>query len=45
MAMAYATLIAHGWKTFEQVPKKLQPKVKELLNEMGLDELGTPLED
>lgn len=45
MAMAYATLIAHGWKTFAQVPKKLQPQVKELLREMGLDENGNPLEE
>ena len=45
MVMVYVTLIIEGIRTFDSVPKKLQPKVKETLNQMGLDENGHPLED
>lgn len=45
MAYAYAKLIVRGYKTFDQVPKKLRPQVKEILFQMGLDENGHPLPD
>lgn len=45
MVACYATLIIEGWKTFDQVPKKLQPAVREYLHKMGLDENGYPLEN
>ncbi len=43
MVEVYVTLIIHGMRTFSQVPKRLQPAVKELLASMGLDENGNPI--
>lgn len=45
MVLVYVALIIDGLRTFDSVPKKLQPKVEETLNKMGLDENGHPLED
>ncbi len=39
MAAVYATLIVKGLKTFAQVPKVVQPKVKEILIALELEEL------
>ena len=35
MAYVYATLIVNEYKTFEEVPRKLQNKTKEILLNMG----------
>lgn len=43
MVVVYATLIVKGVKTFNQVPAKLQPDVRDHLNSMDLDENGNPL--
>ncbi len=43
MVKVYVELILAGKKTFAQVPKKLQPAVKEELNRRGYDENGKPL--
>ena len=40
MAVIYASLIVSGYKTFDQVPKVIQPKVKEVLIQLGLGELA-----
>lgn len=40
MAEVYATLIIKGLKTFEQVPKIIQPKVKVVLEVLGMGELA-----
>lgn len=40
MAAVYATLIVKGLKTFEQVPAVVQPKVREILIALELDELA-----
>ena len=40
MAEVYATLIIKGVKTFKQVPKVLQPKVREILIALDLEELA-----
>lgn len=40
MAAVYATLIVKGLKTFEQVPEVVQPKVREILIALELDELA-----
>ena len=39
MAEVYATLIIKGYKTFGQVPTVIQPKVKEVLEALELNEL------
>lgn len=44
MAELYVVLIINGKKTFNQVPKKLQATVKSLLESIGLDENGDPIE-
>lgn len=44
MVDLYCVLIINGRRTFDQVPKKLQPAVKEQLEAMGLDENGNPIE-
>lgn len=44
MVVIYSTLIIRGYKTFEQVPVKLQSQVKEYLNNLGLNENGKELE-
>lgn len=40
MAVIYASLIISGYKTFDQVPKIIQAKVKEVLIQLGLGELA-----
>ena len=40
MAVIYASLIVSGYKTFAQVPKVIQPQVKEVLIQLGLGELA-----
>ena len=40
MAEVYATLIIKGLKTFEQVPKIIQPKVKVVLEALDMGELA-----
>lgn len=40
MAEVYATLIIKGVRTFEQVPTIIQPKVKAVLEALGLGELA-----
>ncbi len=40
MAVIYASLIISGYKTFDQVPKVIQAKVKEVLIQLGLAELA-----
>lgn len=40
MAVIYASLIISGYKTFDQVPKVIQTKVKEVLIQLGLGELA-----
>ena len=40
MAVIYASLIVSGYKTFGQVPKVIQPQVKEVLIQLGLGELA-----
>ena len=44
MAELYTVLIINGKKTFAQVPKKLQAAVKAILESIGLDENGDPIE-
>lgn len=39
MAMCYVTCIVAGTRTFEQVPRFLKAKVKELLISMELEDL------
>ena len=41
MAMLWAQQIMLGKKTFEQVPRLLKDKVKEVLIDSGLEELVT----
>lgn len=43
MVAVYSTLIIRGLKTYEQVPDKLKPQVKEYLYAMGLGTDGKPL--
>lgn len=43
MVTVYVTLIIEGLKTFEQVPKNLQPAVEAELRGMGLGTDGKPL--
>jgi hypothetical protein len=38
MAVVYATLILKGKKTFDQVPDKLKPQVKEVLIDLEAPE-------
>lgn len=45
MVDLYCVLIVNGRRTFDQVPKKLQPAVKAQLAAMGLDENGNPIEE
>jgi dihydrofolate reductase len=45
MVAVYVALIIAGRRTFDSVPKKLQPKVKAELAALGLDENGNPKED
>ena len=40
MAEVYATLIVKGAKTFDQVPVVIQPKVKAVLESLGLGDLA-----
>lgn len=40
MAEVYATLITKGLRVFNQVPVIIQPKVKEVLVALDLDELA-----
>ncbi|MDO4324060.1 MAG: CD1375 family protein [Lachnospiraceae bacterium] len=40
MAVVYATLIIKGKKTFADVPVKIQQQVKEVLVDLGLEELA-----
>ena len=40
MAMLWAQQIMLGKKTYEQVPRLLKEKVKEILADSGMDELG-----
>ncbi|WP_252393366.1 CD1375 family protein [Listeria ilorinensis] len=40
MAAIYANLILNGAKTFSEVPKMLQKQVKEVLTELGCEELA-----
>lgn len=40
MARVYATLIIHGWKTFEQVPAIIKPQVKEVLISLDMGHLA-----
>lgn len=39
MAAIYANLILNGVKTFSDVPRMLQKQVKEVLTELGCEEL------
>ena len=41
MVEVYVALIIKGIRTYESVPKILQPKVKKLLLELGLGECVT----
>lgn len=40
MDVIYASLIVSGLKTFAQVPKVIQPRVKVVLENLGLPELA-----
>lgn len=40
MATVYATLIIKGVKTFDQVPDKLKPQVREILIALECEELA-----
>lgn len=40
MDVIYASLIISGLKTFAQVPKVIQPRVKLVLENLGLPELA-----
>lgn len=40
MDVIYASLIVSGLKTFDQVPKVIQPRVKVVLENLGLPELA-----
>lgn len=40
MAEVYATLIIKGLRTFSQVPKVIQPKVRDVLVALDLTELA-----
>lgn len=40
MATVYATLIVKGVKTFDQVPDKLKPQVREILIALECEELA-----
>ncbi len=40
MAEVYATLIIKGMRTFDKVPKIIQPKVKAVLEALDLAELA-----
>lgn len=40
MDVIYASLIVSGYKTFDQVPKVIQPRVKEVLSQLGFPELA-----
>lgn len=40
MAEVYATLIIKGVRTFDQVPKVIQPKVRAVLEDLGLADLA-----
>jgi hypothetical protein len=43
MVDLYVALIINGRRTFAQVPKSLQPAVKDTLLALGLDENGKPI--
>lgn len=45
MPELYATLIINGRRSFDEVPAKLQDKVREVLKDAGLDENGHPIEE
>ncbi len=40
MAIIYATLIINGKKEFNDVPTMLKEKVKNILSDLGLEELA-----
>lgn len=40
MDVIYASLIVSGYKTFEQVPKVIQARVKTVLEQLGFPELA-----
>ena len=40
MAVIYKNLIIEGYRTFKSVPKVIKPKVKEVLEQLGLPELA-----
>ena len=44
MVELYVALVIAGKRTFAKVPAKFQPAVKELLEALGLDEDGNPIE-
>ena len=41
MAIIYATLIVKGKKTYAQVPEKIKPQVKQVLIDLGCEDLIT----
>lgn len=41
MAMVYATLIIKGKKTYDQVPDRIKPQVKEILIDLDCEYLVT----
>ena len=43
MVDLYVALIINGRRTFAQVPRSLQPAVKDTLLALGLDENGKPI--
>lgn len=40
MDVIYATLIIHGKRTYDSVPKIIQPRVKNVLIDLGYPELA-----
>lgn len=44
IAILYALAILDGDRTFESVPNKIKPQVKEYLCSIGYDENGSPIE-
>ena len=40
MAVIYKNLIIEGYRTFKSVPNVIKPKVKEVLEQLGLPELA-----
>lgn len=41
LAINWATLIQDGYKTFDEVPRKLKPQVAEVLISLGCEDLIT----